>query len=1009
MAIPAMTNNSPSAGQIAWGAFTIQYAGVSYSVSAGSTGQRWVWWRYNSGTPVIEAGPEIGQPFGGSLTPLSDDDLLLFGNKGGISLRVQATQVLDGELIVDGSIFADAIAANQIATSHIVTAGLDAGVVKFGTMSGDRIAANTMLVSSLVVTDLENLLDNPVAQLGAVNAAAPGWAGTIPAWFAVVPTTRSATLPDASTGPCLELTANGTSVVAINNRSSTVKPGDQLWVSGYVRKVSGTDAVGTIYPIGTVTTKQGGTLDTTTQPVVTDPAGVQSTMSVDISTLTAGTWVSYEGVYTVPAGGIKTQFYMNLGANIADGVYQFWGMEVRRKAAGKLIVDGSITSSQIDADDITAAIVQTGLLQAQFTLTGVLGISGANAGWSAADGLWLGDKVHLYQDSRTNQIEGDLVTSSLTVKDGLSIGGNADLHGTLAMGNGITTPTAKMGLGQTWPSFSKTTLGNPGDDNSNFYHGLHDYNGTQWLTAFTFFGTGLRVVGKAAGGWGGDLTLGSWKSSFYPTGSLCVIGGNAYLIGHDQSLGDETYIIRVNLSAGTLTARWRVGGTDPFNGKRPALVTDGTNVGMIWIPQSSGDLKLRWINPGLTAQVGSDITLYSNIGFTNVGDAYWGIGNAGGTARLWVSTYSGDTNWIRAWTASPTAPTRVSSEDFKRAGSSTVLGLCYDSAGQRMWHFDKEGTFWKYSNYITAQTLNAQYSWYDGDTTGVYPAGTIIQGVDKSGQVSTAHETTPSPVNTYALGARAHPTISAPPAPDELVTDATQVDKANRIGIYAAVGATPRLITYLPVGRRALDPLVEVTDPLSTVGVLAGSSTVPSFASAAVPAPGRLRSAAVDGSSVPYIDLYGSGAGRMGPYKWGATGAQLDGDPTFDSGWITGWATKPGNTPFPNNSSTVINYAKYRRVGGMVFLKISISLGANPPYANANHANNAVVGGFPVAYAPSDVTALAAFLADIPATVQITSSGGITWLGTAQAPSSAAAGPIVAGDTLVISGSWPTP
>ena len=168
MAIPAITNNSPSAGNIAWGAFTIQYNGTSFAIPAGSTAQRWVWWRYNTGggTSVIEAGPDIP-------TNLTDDDLVLFGNKNGIGLRVQSTSYVDGELLVDGSVFADAIASNQITSNKISTLGLDAGVIKFGEMSGERIAANTitaMRIAADTITANEIATDAITANEIAANA-----------------------------------------------------------------------------------------------------------------------------------------------------------------------------------------------------------------------------------------------------------------------------------------------------------------------------------------------------------------------------------------------------------------------------------------------------------------------------------------------------------------------------------------------------------------------------------------------------------------------------------------------------------------------------------------------------------------------------------------------------------------------------------------------------------------------------------------------------------------------
>lgn len=109
MALPNTTNNSPSAGYIAWQAFTIQYQGQSFAIAAGNTNQRWVWWRYNGGgsNSIIEAGPNVP-------TNLADDDLVLLGNRNGIAVRIQTTSYVDGELLVDGSVIAAALAADAI-------------------------------------------------------------------------------------------------------------------------------------------------------------------------------------------------------------------------------------------------------------------------------------------------------------------------------------------------------------------------------------------------------------------------------------------------------------------------------------------------------------------------------------------------------------------------------------------------------------------------------------------------------------------------------------------------------------------------------------------------------------------------------------------------------------------------------------------------------------------------------------------------------------------------------
>lgn len=535
------------------------------------------------------------------------------------------------------------------------------------------------------------------------------------------------------------------------------------------------------------------------------------------------------------------------------------------------IMAGTITAVELDVESITAAVINTGAIQSQLSITGVLEISGANMGWSAAEGLYLGDNVRFYGDDRINQLEGDLTTERISVKTGLSIGGDADLHGDMIITNGVVTPTGKMALGQTWPKGEMFGGPDHETDNSAIFQGLLDWSSSQWLVAFNFFGAGLRLFNKSDLSWGGDLTLGTWKNQFYPNGGIAKVGSSLYVLGSDGDRNGDHYIYKLS-SSGTIDkeAERFINGITGFDGKRPRLVSDGTNIGMIWAQKSSGDLKLRWYNPGLTAQVGTDEVLLSDVGVVNTGDAYWGPAQAGGTTRLWVSLYTGDSNMVRCWN---TSLARVSSEDFPRASGATILGLSYDSTSTnlRMVSYDKLGWFYTYSKYVSGGDLNGQYTQYDGDNSN-YPSGTIINDVDVSGTASGYHETPPSPVTTFALSKRAWPTITAPPAQDELVTDANQVDKANRLGIYASVGSTPRLQSYLAVGVRTL-PL---TDELSVAGAVAGSSGVPDFSDASVPDPGRLRSAGLDANSSPLIDILGVGSGRMGHSRWDEKGLPLN-------------------------------------------------------------------------------------------------------------------------------------
>lgn len=982
MAIPAITNNSPSAGSIAWAAFTIRLNNVSYAVAAGSTAQRWVWWEYKAGVPIINAGAEV------PLT-LSDDDLVLFANKNGIGARVQSSNFVDGELLVDGSIFADALSTNLINSQHIVTAGLDASVIKFGTMSGDRIAvntlagdkilANTIVASKLAITDLTDYIPDPSFERGvmglpytarvlATDVGVPAGAPTkyvadLPAQYDMFPDTPPIlALPGDKFYVSADVVHTGAGTGALNLRvwasHDNFYPGTGWALDGPVSVPATTTAWTTVG--GVLTIPQTATAGDTTKKLRYAIFGVGTGTDAgwyltnwSVRRMNAGKLIvdgSLESRHIITAGldaGVIKFGSMSgdrIAVNTIDstkivtagldaGVIKFGTMSGDRitvnTLTSKQILAGSILAESIDVDNLTAAIIEAGTLMSQMTITGILQIDGANMGWSAAEGLYLGSETRFYGDGRTNQIEGDLVTESLTVKDGLSIGGNADLHGTMMMANGITTPTAKMALSQTWPRIT-TTMGDGTGDQSNVYQGLLDLNATEWLIAFSYFGAGLRKVNKSDGTWAGDLTTGAWQSNFYPQGGICAIGASYYLLGSDSNRAGDYYLYKLDNGATVnKQAELKVSGYSAFDGHRPRIVSDGTNVGMIWTELSSSNLKLRWYKADLSASVGSDIILMGGVGKAHVGDAYYGPGQAGGTTRLWVSLQQGDSNMVRCYT---TAGVSVPAEDFPRAGSSSLLGLSYDANGGsgRMYHYDKSGLMWTYSKYTTGGTLNAQYTYYDGDSA-VYPAGTVINGVDKSGLVSGPHETPPSPMNSYVLSKRAWPVITAPPAPDELVTDVTQVDKANRLGIYASIGGTPALQTYLAVGERTLAQ----TDALSTSGAAAGASGVASFATASVPAPGRFRSSGADAAGLALVDILGSGAGRMGPSRWDAAGKPLNfgsystvtAQACANAAFVTrtGWVARGGTAAPPNGIAYASNGNFTIAQSGLWFLSAAVT------------------------------------------------------------------------------------
>jgi hypothetical protein len=175
MAVPAVFANQKAdgttlAGSIRWGDFKIQYLGTTYTIPAGATTMRWMWWRYNGGgaNSYIEAGADIP-------VDLKDDDIVILGNKSGIPFRIQSSQLLDGDLIVDGSIGAAAIAAGSISADKMAVKIATIDDLTSGFVMAGRITVGTSFWSKsegIVIPQLDG---------GTITLPSDGSAATITA------------------------------------------------------------------------------------------------------------------------------------------------------------------------------------------------------------------------------------------------------------------------------------------------------------------------------------------------------------------------------------------------------------------------------------------------------------------------------------------------------------------------------------------------------------------------------------------------------------------------------------------------------------------------------------------------------------------------------------------------------------------------------------------------------------------------------------------------------------
>lgn len=105
---PALTGNT-TAGTITWPSFTVEYQGATGAYSAGSTSARYVTVPKTLEGSVASTGASIPA-----------DSWVIFINNSGVPTDVQNSQFVDGSLVVDGTLTAQALEADLVLASRII-------------------------------------------------------------------------------------------------------------------------------------------------------------------------------------------------------------------------------------------------------------------------------------------------------------------------------------------------------------------------------------------------------------------------------------------------------------------------------------------------------------------------------------------------------------------------------------------------------------------------------------------------------------------------------------------------------------------------------------------------------------------------------------------------------------------------------------------------------------------------------------------------------------------------
>ena len=128
-----LTDNTPSAGYMAWAGLSMQYEGVNYGIADGNTNRTYAWW--------AQENPNVLQT-SDTYPSLGTADCIVFLNRAGVGTIVPGTTTVPGDLIVPGTITATALDVNSVTAAILNTSNINAvdGSINF-LLSKEALAA----------------------------------------------------------------------------------------------------------------------------------------------------------------------------------------------------------------------------------------------------------------------------------------------------------------------------------------------------------------------------------------------------------------------------------------------------------------------------------------------------------------------------------------------------------------------------------------------------------------------------------------------------------------------------------------------------------------------------------------------------------------------------------------------------------------------------------------------------------------------------------------------------
>ena len=141
-------HNDPSPGYVSWSNMNMAYNGTTYAIANGNSNKIFIYWLLSAPT-VMQTSD--------TFPTLTHTDVVVILNKNGIATLVPGSTILDGSLIVPGTILADALSANSVTSAKIMAGSIQSTHISTGAIVADSIAAGAIgaaaIAAGAVISD----------------------------------------------------------------------------------------------------------------------------------------------------------------------------------------------------------------------------------------------------------------------------------------------------------------------------------------------------------------------------------------------------------------------------------------------------------------------------------------------------------------------------------------------------------------------------------------------------------------------------------------------------------------------------------------------------------------------------------------------------------------------------------------------------------------------------------------------------------------------------------------